>query len=148
MSEAPPDTDPSASRVADRYGRSRRGPRRWVAYALGAVVVLLGLGVAYVGYRNFGPQDIEPDQLGYAIVDDSTLTVHFKVTRKHPDQAVVCFVRAMDADGSEVGRREVLIPPSPSGTVELNPTVRSTARPANGNIYGCSNKVPAYLRPE
>ncbi|MFF0491521.1 DUF4307 domain-containing protein [Nocardia sp. NPDC004068] len=136
----------ASTRVADRYGTGPRRDRRWVAGALGAVVVLLGLGVAYLGYRQFGPQDIEPDQLGYQLVDDSTLTVHFKVTRKHPDRPVVCFVRAMDTDGAEVGRREVLIAPSDSGTVEITVPVRATARPANGNIYGCSGKVPEYLR--
>ncbi|MCM6777079.1 DUF4307 domain-containing protein [Nocardia sp. CDC159] len=136
----------AAARVADRYGTGPHRDRRWIAIALGAVVVLLGLGVAYLGYRQFGPQDIEPDQLGYAIVDDSTLDIRFKVTRKHPDQPVVCFVRAMDSDTAEVGRREVLIPPSPSGTVELTVRIRTTARPANGNIYGCSGKVPPYLK--
>ncbi len=136
----------ATDRVADRYGARPPRDRRRIAIALGAVVVLLGLGVAYLGYRQFGPQDIEPDQLGYAYVDDSTMDIHFKVTRKHPDQPVVCFVRTMDTDGAEVGRREVLIPPSTSGTVELTATVRSTARPANGNIYGCSGKVPQYLK--
>ncbi|MBF6330825.1 DUF4307 domain-containing protein [Nocardia transvalensis] len=136
----------AARRVADRYGQRPRRNRRWTAFALGAVVIVLGVVVAYVGYRQYGPKDIEPDQLGYTLVNDSTVEVHFKLTRKHPDRPVVCFVRAMDTDGAEVGRREVLIPASTSGTVELTTTVRSTARPANGNIYGCSGKVPPYLR--
>ncbi len=135
-----------ADRVSDRYGSAPRRNRRWIPIALGIVVVIAGLIVAYVGYRQYGPKDIQPDQLGYDLVDDSTVTVHFKVTRKHPEQPAVCVVRGMDTEGSEVGRREVLVPGSDSGTVELTTTVRTTSRPANGNIYGCSDQVPPYLK--
>ncbi|MQY28492.1 DUF4307 domain-containing protein [Nocardia aurantia] len=157
MNETTPEFDPAAEpvrRVADRYGNAGRpgargtGPRRRrrIPFVLGAVVVLLGLLVAYVGYRQFGPKDIQPDELGYSVVNDSTVDVHFTVTRTHPERPAVCFVRAMDADGNELGRREVLIPPSSSGTVEVNVPVRGTARPANGNVYGCGGNVPAYLK--
>ncbi|AHH21335.1 hypothetical protein NONO_c65650 [Nocardia nova SH22a] len=139
-------TAEKAARVSDRYGSAPRRNRRWIPIALGIVVVIAGLIVAYVGYRQYGPKDIQPDQLGYDLVDNSTVTVHFKVTRKHPEQPVVCVVRGMDTEGSEVGRREVLVPGSDSGTVELNTTVKTTSRPANGNIYGCSGEVPPYLR--
>lgn len=139
-------TAQTSDRVSDRYGAAPRRTRRWIPIALGIVVVIAGLIVAYVGYRSYGPQDIQPDELGYDLVDDSTVTVHFKVTRKHPGQPVVCVVRGMDTEGSEVGRREVLVPGSNSGTVELTTPVRTTARPANGNIYGCSDQVPAYLK--
>nr|WP_024800072.1 DUF4307 domain-containing protein [Nocardia sp. BMG51109] len=132
--------------MADRYGTRPARRRRWLPYALGAAVVVAGLIVAFVGYRQFGPKEIEPEQLGYTIVDDSTLDIHFKVTREHPDRPVVCFVRAMDSDQVEVGRRELLIQPSTSGTVEATTTIRTTARPATGDIYGCSDDVPAYLR--
>ena len=154
MTEAAPEDRPAdepegapSGHVADRYGTRPRRERRWLPPVLGVAVVIAGLIIAYVGYRQFGPKDIEPEQLGYSVVDDSTLDVHFKVTREHPDRPVVCFVRAMDSDQAEVGRREVLIEPSDSGTVELTAPIRSTARPAAANIYGCSDQVPAYLRP-
>ncbi|MGY5283502.1 DUF4307 domain-containing protein, partial [Nocardia gipuzkoensis] len=44
---------------ADRYGTRPRKRRRWVVPALGVVVVLAGLGVAYLGYQKYGPDDIE-----------------------------------------------------------------------------------------
>ncbi|WP_435590351.1 DUF4307 domain-containing protein [Nocardia sp. bgisy118] len=135
-----------ARRHADRYGTKPRTPRRKLAVALGVVVVAAGLGVAYLGFQKFGPEDIDAEQLGYTIVDESTMTIRLKVTRDEPGEPVVCFVRAMDRDGAEVGRREVLIGPSTSGTIELTTTVRSSARPAAGNVYGCSDKVPEYLR--
>ncbi|WP_280242614.1 DUF4307 domain-containing protein [Nocardia abscessus] len=131
---------------ADRYGTRPRKRRRWVAPALGVVVVLAGLGVAYLGYQKYGPDDIEAEQLGYVVVDDSTMTIRLKVTRADPQRPVVCFVRAMARDGSELGRREVLVEPSGSGTVELSTVVRSSARPASGSVYACSDQVPGYLR--
>ncbi|MBF6217137.1 DUF4307 domain-containing protein [Nocardia abscessus] len=131
---------------SDRYGTRPRKRRRWVVPALGVVVVLAGLGVAYLGYQKYGPDDIEAEQLGYVVVDDSTMTIRLKVTRADPQRPVVCFVRAMARDGSELGRREVLVEPSGSGTVELTTVVRSSARPASGSVYACSDQVPGYLR--
>ncbi|WP_405485724.1 DUF4307 domain-containing protein [Nocardia sp. NBC_00511] len=135
-----------SERPADRYGDKPRQNRRWLPYALGLVVVLAGLGVAYLGYKTYGPQAIEPDRVGYTIVDDSNTSVDFKVTRKNPGTPVVCFVRAMDGDTDEVGRREVLVPGSDSGTVLVTTTIKTSRRAGAGNVYGCSDKVPAYLR--
>jgi hypothetical protein len=154
MSQPAPETGGDAKAAAaspsrppaDRYGIRPRKPRRWVALALGVVVVLAGLGIAYLGYQKYGPDDIEAEQLGYVVVDDSTMTIRLKVTRADPERPVVCFVRAMARDGSELGRREVLIEPSGSGTVELTTVVRSSARPASGSVYACSDQVPGYLR--
>ncbi|MBO0855451.1 MAG: DUF4307 domain-containing protein [Nocardia sp.] len=133
-------------RVSDRYGAKPARHRCPIPILLGIGVVIAGLIVAYVGYRQFGSKDIDPNQLGYTVVDDSTVSVHFTLTRKHPDRPVVCLVRGMDADGGEIGRRELLIPGSGNGTVELTTTVRTTERPANGNIYGCGDRIPAYLK--
>ncbi|WP_063036517.1 DUF4307 domain-containing protein [Nocardia pseudovaccinii] len=144
MSETPGDTP--IDRRADRYGTTPRPTRRWIPFALGAVVLAAGLGVAYVGFQKYGPEDIDAEQLGYTVVDDSTISVHLKVTRKDPQQPVVCFVRAMARDGSELGRREVLIEPSGSGTIELTTTVRASDRPVSSSVYGCSDDVPKYLR--
>ena len=68
------------------------------------------------------------------------------VTRKDPSRAAVCIVRARSVDGAEVGRREVYIAPSESGTVQIDTTIETTARPAVGEVYGCSFDVPSYLR--
>lgn len=150
MAEPAPDSpaDPvtAAARHADRYGTRPPVRRWWVAALLGAGVVVAGLVVAALGFQKYGPKAIETEQLGYVVVDDSTLTVRMKVTRDHPERAVVCFVRAMDRGGAEVGRREVLIPGSPAGSVEVTTTVRSSARPSAGDIYGCTEDIPGYLK--
>ncbi|MFH5209086.1 DUF4307 domain-containing protein [Antrihabitans spumae] len=132
-------------RPADRYGSSRRSPR-WIALALGALVVLLGIGVAYLGYERFGPKELESEQVSYSTVDDRSMTIRFTVTRQDPSRPAVCIIRARSKDGTETGRREVFVGPSASGTVEVNSTVETSQRPAVGDIYGCSFDVPSYLK--
>jgi hypothetical protein len=48
-------------------------------------------------------------------------------------------------DGSETGRREVLVPPSSQDTVNITTTVKSTRPPVVGDVYGCGMDVPGYL---
>ncbi|WP_278261237.1 DUF4307 domain-containing protein [Nocardia sp. AG03] len=150
MSEPAPDTaaNPAdaATRHADRYGAKPPARRLWLMVLLGVGVVVAGLGVAYLGFQKYGPKAIETEQLGYVVVDDSTLEIRMKVTRDEPQRDVVCFVRAMDRDGAEVGRREVLVPGSEYTSVQVTTTVKSSARASAGDIYGCTEQVPDYLR--
>lgn len=137
----------STVRPADRYGTvGRWRSSRWVAVVLGVLVVALGIGIAYVGYRQFGDKDIEGQQISYRVVDDSTLDLTIGVTRKQPDRPAVCIVRARSKEGDETGRREVYIAPSTSGSVQVDTVVRSSRPPAVGDVYGCSYDVPAYLK--
>ncbi|WP_316576035.1 DUF4307 domain-containing protein [Nocardia canadensis] len=152
MTEPAPDSAATsaaaAARHADRYGTKPPARRTWVVVVLGIGVLVAGVGVAFLGFQKYGPKAIETEQLGYVVVDDATLTVRMKVTRDDPRQPVVCFVRAMDRDSAEVGRREVLVPGSDSTSVQVTTTVRSSARPSAGDIYGCTDQVPGYLRAE
>lgn len=145
----PQRADNAASHVAHRYGTTTgasRSRRRMLAAAIGVLVLLAGLGVAYVGWNNYGPEEITAEQLGYATIDDSTIDVRIKVTRQDPELPVVCIVRAMDADIAEVGRRELLVRGSPHGTVELTTTIKTSRRASSGTVYTCSDNVPEYLR--
>lgn len=135
----------AAARYADRYGRAPR-TRRWPVLVLGVLVVVAGIGVGYLGWQQYGPDEIQTEQLGYIVLDDSTIEVRIKLTRADPEKPVVCFVRAMDADIAEVGRREILIEGSEHGTVEFTTMVRTSERPASGAVYGCTESVPEYLR--
>ncbi|WP_280234660.1 DUF4307 domain-containing protein [Nocardia cyriacigeorgica] len=146
----------TAARNADRYGTrastGQRATRRLIMVILAVVVLAAGAVVAYLGWSKYGPDDIQAEQLGYTVIDDSTIEIRIKVTRDDPTRSVVCFVRAMARDNSEVGRREVLVQGVEQskvddyGTIELTTRVRSSERPSSGSVYGCTDKVPAYLR--
>jgi Domain of unknown function (DUF4307) len=134
-------------RPAARYGpqrTSRISRRRW-AIGLTALVLVAGVVVAVIASQRLGSGDVEGELGGYQLVDDETLSVTVKVTRSDPSRQVVCIVRARAVDGSETGRREVLVPPSSQDTVNITTTIKSTRPPVVGDVYGCGTDVPAYL---
>jgi uncharacterized protein DUF4307 len=134
-------------RPAARYGRQRlsRRSRRRLAIGLFAVVLVVGVVVALVGFQRLGTGDVKGELGGYRLIDDATAEVTIMVTRKDPSRPVVCIVRARSIDGSETGRREVLVPPSPQATVQVTTIVKASQRPVVGDVYGCGTDVPDYL---
>ncbi len=141
-------TQVSIPRPEARYGRSRlsRVSRRRVAIALALLVVAAGLVVAVVGYQRLGTGDVTGSLAGYQVIDNETASVTISVTRSDPSRPVDCIVRVRAADGSETGRREVLVPPSVAATVQVTTTVKSSKPPRMADIYGCGTDVPSYLR--
>jgi hypothetical protein len=134
-------------RPAARYGRQRlsRGARRRIAIGLTLVIIVVGIVVALVGYQRLGTAEVKGELSAYRLVDDHTAEVTIGVTRQDPSQPVVCIVRARSVDGSEVGRRELLVPPSQQDTVQVTTIVKTTRSPAVGDVYGCGTDVPSYL---
>ena len=64
------------------------------------------------GYQRLGSPEVEGKLGGYQLIDDHTVNVTISVTRADPSRPVVCIVRARSRDGSETGRREILVAPS------------------------------------
>jgi len=143
-------TQAPVPRPEARYGRPRlsRSSRRRIAIGLPVLIVAAGVVVAVVGYQRLGTSDVSGSLAGYQLVDDETASVTISVTRSNPSRPVDCIVRVRSKDGSETGRREVLVPPSDQATVQVTTTVKSVQRPAMADIYGCGVNVPGYLRPD
>jgi Domain of unknown function (DUF4307) len=131
-----------------RYGRPRvsRRSRRSIVIALAVLVVAAGTVVAVVGYQRLGTSDVAGSLAGYQVIDNETASVTISVTRSDPSRPVDCIVRVRSKDGSETGRREVLVPPSGQATVQVTTTVKSSKPPVMADIYGCGTNVPGYLR--
>ena len=134
-------------RPADRYGRQRlsRRARRWIAVALTVFILVAGVLIALFAFGRLGSGEVEGKLGGYQLVDDETVSVTISVTRADPSRPVVCIVRARAIDGSETGRREVLVPPSAQATVQVTTIVKSSRPPVVGDVYGCGTEVPSYL---
>lgn len=141
-------SDIGVRRPQARYGRPRlsRGSRRRVVIALAVSVLAAGIVVAVITYQRLGASDVEGKLTGYHVIDDETVSVTISVTRTDPSRPVDCIVRARSIDGSETGRREVLVPGSDRATVQVTTTVQSSKPPVMGDIYGCGANVPGYLR--
>ncbi|HEY3996216.1 MAG TPA: DUF4307 domain-containing protein [Mycobacterium sp.] len=142
-------TDTPTPRPEARYGRSRlsRAYRRRVAIALGVLVIAAGVLIAVLGYQRLGTSDVKGSLAGYRVIDDQTAAITISVTRSDPSRPVDCIVRVRSKDGSETGRRELLVPASQAATVQVTTTVKSSQPPMMADIYGCGTEVPPYLRP-
>lgn len=134
-------------RPAARYGRQRlsRSGRRRIAIGMTLLIVVLGVVIAIIGFQRLGTNDVKGELSAYRLLDDRTVEVTVGVTREDPSRPVVCIVRARSVDGSETGRREILVPPSSQVTVQVTALVKTTRPAAVGDVYGCGTDVPGYL---
>jgi hypothetical protein len=135
-------------RPAARYGRQRlaRNSRRRLVAVLFVVIVAAGVALAFVGYQRLGTAEVKGELGGYKLLGADTVEITISVTREDPSRPAVCIVRARSVDGAEIGRREVLVPPSIADTVVVSTIVKATRQPVVGDVYGCGTDVPAYLR--
>ena len=140
-------TEGSSCPPQTRYGgrRSLRPSRRRAAIAA-AVVAVVGVVLAAIGYQRLGRSDVEGTLAGYRLIDSQTVSVTISVKRKDPSRPVDCIVRVRARDGSETGRREVLVPPSAQTTVQVTTVLKSSKPAVVGDVYGCGTDVPGYLR--
>jgi uncharacterized protein DUF4307 len=134
-------------RPVARYGQQRlsRGSRRRLAVVLFAVIVAAGVALALVAFQRLGTGEVKGELGGYELIDGHTARVTISVTRKDPSRPVACIIRARAIDGAEIGRRELLVPPSSQATVQVTAVVKSNRLPVVGDVYGCGKDVPAYL---
>jgi Domain of unknown function (DUF4307) len=134
-------------RRAARYGRQRLShrARRWIVIGLTLLILAIGVAVAVLGYRRLGTGAVQGTLGGYRIVDDETVSVTFTVTRTDPSRPAVCILRARSKDGSETGRREILVAPSTQKSVQVTAIVKASRPPVMGDVYGCGLEVPTYL---
>jgi hypothetical protein len=134
-------------RPTARYGRQRvsGGKRRWIAIGLGIVVLAVGVGIAVIASQRLGTGEVKGELGGYQLIDDQTVQVTITVTRDDPSRPVACIVRARSIDGSETGRREVLVAPAAQKTVQVTTIVKTSKPPVVGDVYGCGTDVPSYL---
>jgi hypothetical protein len=124
---------------------SRRA-RRGILIGLSVLIVAAGVVIALIGFQRLGTSDVKGELAGYRLLDGQTVEVTISVTRKDPSQPVVCILRARSLDGSETGRRELLVAPSSRATVQVTAIVKTSKPPAMGDVYGCGTDVPPYLR--
>ena len=143
-----PVTEDSFARPEARYGRARlpRKSRRGVVIGLTVLAIAAGVGIAFVGYQRIGTSPVKGTLAGYQLIDDETASVTISVHRSDPSRPVDCIVRVRSKDGSETGRREVLVPPADQDTVQVTTTLKSSKPPVVADVYGCGTDVPAYLR--
>lgn len=134
---------------ADRYADADRGSG--LAGKVVAVLLVLLVGALLVAgvvtmYRLNQTPDIAGEATGVEVVDSGRVDLTFTVTREEPGTPAYCIIRAQEESKGELGRREVYVPPSENGTVEITASVFTTDRAFIADVYGCGEDVPDYLR--
>ena len=122
-----------------------RRTRRWITFTLVGVVIVAGVILAAVAFQRLGTGEVKGELSAYELIDNQTVSVTIGVTRPDPSTPVVCIVRARSIDGSETGRREILVGPSDQRVVQVTAEVKSSRPPVIGDVYGCGTDVPSYL---
>ena len=137
-------TAPGGTLLEDRYGAKPKRASKRTYWVIGAIALVVSGVVAWVGYQNLGTAAIETQTTTFSNLPDNRMKMTFDVTRDTPDQPAVCIVRVRVLDGSEGGRKEVLIPPG-AGTMAVSTVVTSSGEPVTADVFGCSYQVPGYL---
>jgi hypothetical protein len=109
-------------------------------------VVIAGVALAVFAYFKYSDTDVKGEVTGYEVIDSQTVAVQFTVTRSDPSRPAACVVRGRSLDGSETGRREILIPPGKESQIGFKTTVRTSQPPVIGEVFGCTTTIPAYLK--
>ncbi len=122
-------------RPPGRYDDPRTLPRAVLVTGAALLGVLL-LGLAYVGYDRFGGSQVSYGVLGFHVLSDRAVEVRFEV-RKSPSATVACLVRAREKGGTEVGSETVTLGPSPTSQVVTVHQLTTTRRATTGEVTGC-----------
>lgn len=132
-----------------RYGDTRKiPPIRWLI--IGLVIALVG-GLTYtlVQYSRVAEPNISASAAGWdrgeGDREEDIFIFTLDVTREDPSQEAYCILIAMAYDYGEVGRRDVVIPPSDEQTVRIDVPVQTRDTAVAGDVYGCSTEVPEML---
>ena len=121
-------------RPTARYGRqrlTRQLPSPSWRSSSPSVIVAAGVALALVAYQRLGTGEVKGELGGYQLVDARRCEVTISVTREDPSRPVVCIIRARSIDGAEIGRREVLVPPSTATRCRSRPWSRRPGGPSS-----------------
>ncbi|MCI0685850.1 MAG: DUF4307 domain-containing protein [Sporichthyaceae bacterium] len=107
-----------------------------------ALVLVLGLGWAialswliWAALYHANPA-VRGTLVGYEVTSDRSVAVRYEIVRKAGVTAE-CVIRSRAADGSEVGRRLIVIPPGPDRRIARTEVLTTTGRAITGEIREC-----------
>ncbi len=137
-----PTSGPRATYPVPQSSRSRRRG----FFVTATLALAAAIAVSVFTYVKFGTPDVTGEASGYELLGPTAVAVQYTVTRSDPSRPAACVVRGRSKAGDEVGRREILIPPSADKQVGVRTEVTTSNPPVIGEVFGCTMSVPPYLR--
>ncbi|MGW2281737.1 DUF4307 domain-containing protein [Streptomyces sp. NPDC001770] len=121
-----------------RYGRSRDQQADRKLRVTGAVLGAALVGViVWIGVDYIGGTDISAELIKSKVVSDERAEAHLEV-HKDKDSDGFCTVRALDAAGSEVARKDFRFDQH-VGRIDEVVALRTTARASAVELVGCTS---------
>ena len=134
----PPPPQTTAERLAERYGRTPRGPWWRRPLHLSAAVVVSAAALAYLVWVAVAGTagSAEPTVIGYRVLDDTRIELRYTVALE-PGSTARCVLQALDSSHGEVGVLEDTVGPAAERHVERTPVVRTTGRAVTAVVRSC-----------
>ncbi|MFD6533022.1 DUF4307 domain-containing protein [Streptomyces sp. NPDC060184] len=121
-----------------RYGRNRDQQADRTLRVVGAVLGAALVGViVWIGVDYIGGTDISAELIKSKVVSDERAEAHLEV-HKDEDSGGFCTVRALDAAGSEVARKDFRFDQH-VGRIDEVVALRTTARASAVELVGCTS---------
>jgi hypothetical protein len=131
-----PLTDPSATDLDARYGRTSRGRRPLVLGAIGTVVLIALVWLLWVAFVQSNPP-VSSRLLGFKISSDTSATATIQVDRSKSVDAD-CRLQAKAADFSIVGEITVTVPAASNRRQTLDATLTTQRTATSVVLVGCT----------
>ncbi|WP_328719695.1 DUF4307 domain-containing protein [Streptomyces sp. NBC_00247] len=120
-----------------RYGRSQDENADRKLRVIGAVLGAALIGViVWIGVDKVAGTEISAELIKSKIVSDERAEAHLEV-HKDKDSGGFCTVRALDAAGGEVARKDFRFD-QPEGRVDEVVALRTTSRASAVELLGCT----------
>lgn len=114
--------------------------------AIFALAMAIAIGFALVKFfQSQANTIVTGETASVEQIDEHAMRVIIDVTRKDTTVPTYCIVTALNYDITEVGRREVVIPPGGDQTIRIPVEVATTETAVSGDVYGCSDIIPFYM---
>ncbi len=123
----------TARELDERYGRTGRRRLPWIVGGVAATAVVVAFGWMTVSTTM---DAVDADDLGFEVVDEHSVTVHFQVTAPR-GSGIVCAVEAQDEEFGVVGWKIVEIAATERHAQALSVTVPTVAMATTGLVNTC-----------
>lgn len=121
-----------------RYGRTpnkKRRDRIIIVVAAALFVAVFTAWVLWAGFDN-GQGNLEAQDVGHKVVDDSTVTITWRVSVS-AGAPVSCALQAQNEAHAIVGWKIVSLPASSTHSRQYSETIRTSQLAVTGLIYRC-----------